>query len=106
MAEHLVVNDDGNVIGRTLLGEELIEMLRLNLQWRNERRLDHLLIEAAAAADPDNPRVQAIRKRQRSYPSNMPDLKIYEPPGGNAKPEGLNASHTARQRNGELSDIY
>ncbi len=105
-AQHLLVDtvtveSDGALNGCTPEAVRIIRVLDLNHPRRIEyRRLWLDLVQLAARHEP------SLLKRILGYPALLPDLERLRPPGGNAKPLGLESSYRARRLRGELPDTY
>lgn len=97
----VVVQDDGTLVGKTPQAAELLELLHLNYHTlRERRRLLMAAIRVFREREPD------LYERWISFPDNLPELSRLRPPGGNSRPEGLDRSHLARKKRGELPDTY
>jgi hypothetical protein len=80
---------------------ELLELLHLNYHTlRERRRMLMAAIRVFREREPD------LYERWMGFPDNLPDLSCLCPPGGNSRPEGLDRSHLARKKRGELPDTY
>ncbi|MGH7226634.1 MAG: hypothetical protein ACRELF_25745, partial [Gemmataceae bacterium] len=53
-----------------------------------------------------DPRAAALLQHYFSFPSNLPMLSQYRPPGGNSRPGGIDQSCHERARRGELPAVY
>ncbi len=101
LLESVVVSDDGTIRGTTPEAARLIELVGLDRPRAVEFREMWIgIVRLAAAFDPDR------HRRIMGYPADLPDLSALDPPGGNAKPEGIAASHLARKSAGTLPETY
>jgi hypothetical protein len=79
----------------------LVRLLDLNdpmyVTWRQR------MIRIVALARDHDP---ILFRDLLAYPDDLPDLAALRPPGGNARPDGVAASHFARRQRGELPDTY
>ena len=103
--KHLQAVQDGTVRGITPLGRQTIEVCRLNrralVQARSRMRqlLQQLDVRATEEAS-------SLLREYLSLPTNLPVLSQLHPPGGNARPEGIAASHHELRKRGELQETY
>ena len=47
-----------------------------------------------------------LYRRLMGFPDDLPDLKRLRPPGGNTRPEGVQASFHAQRQDGTLPTTY
>lgn len=81
--------------------KRIVERLRLNRPtYCRFRRLWIGIVAMARAVEPELP------SRILGYPDSLPELSSLNPPGGNAKPEGIEQSHLRRRERGELPATY
>ncbi len=103
--KHLQTIPDGTVRGITALGWQTIEICRLNraalVQAR--RRMRQLLQELDASGTEE---AKSLLREYLSFPTNLPVLSQLHPPSGNARPNGIVASHHERRKRGELPQTY
>ena len=45
-------------------------------------------------------------RKLMGFPTDLPDLRRLRPPGGNKRPDGVDASWHARRKRGELPATY
>lgn len=105
LGNHLEIRSDGTVHATTPDGLALIRVCHLNRpELRHYRRL---LFDTLAylQADPGQGGTD-LRGRYTRYPDDLPDLSTLRPPGGNARPGGVEQSAFARRRRGELPVTY
>ena len=105
MAEHLLVREDGTIVGKTAEGVEFIQACSLDrpsltAYRRGILELWGLLSQRKSA--------QAVELRHQffGFPSNIPCLAQLRPPGGNRRPSGLGDSYFEQQRRGQLPGTY
>jgi hypothetical protein len=94
------VSQSGALVTSTAEAEQVVRDLRLNsshfIHWR---RLWIRIIGLAAKHDAEHYR------QLMSYPDDLPNLAALRPPR-NARPSGIERSHFARRRRGELGETY
>lgn len=95
------VSEDGHLHAESAEAACLIEILGLDNDDAVEFRMTWIGIVALAA----NGDLDLYRKLM-GFPNDLPDLERLKPPGGNARPEGVTASCSARRRRGELPEVY
>lgn len=79
----------------------LIRVLGLNgAEYTEFRCLWIGIVALAARYDP------GLFRRLMGHPAELPDLGALKPPGGNARPDGVAASHLERRVRGELPETY
>lgn len=95
------VAEDGTIHADNAEAARLIAQLGLDSPESTEFRMLWIGITALAARHaPD------LYRRLLSYPDDLPDLRRLQPPGGNARPEGVETSALARRERGELAASY
>jgi hypothetical protein len=95
------VSEDGRLQARTPEAASLIEILGLDADDAVEFRMSWIgIVALASKSDPD------LYRRLMGFPSDLPDLEQLQPPGGNTRPEGLDASCHAQRRRGQLPETY
>ncbi len=95
------VGEDGIIHADTPEAAKLIELLGLDRGRLNEfRELWIGIVRLAERADP------ALFRRLMGYPDDLPDLAALNPPGGNARPEGIRESCLVRRTAGTLPAVY
>jgi HNH endonuclease len=104
--EHLSIGDDGEIVGLTREGKELVDILRLDLRDRTEDRRIHLLIAAMFRRQPDNVEIRDLYLREFGYPDDLPELGALRPRGGNTKPAGIDQTHQRQRQAGNLPIAY
>lgn len=104
-AAHLRVREDGAVEGLTPAGQRMVEILNMNhagrLEFRSRLLKTFRVIQQAEAAVPPD-----LLRQWLGYPDDLQDLALFRPPGGNARPDGIQESHFRRRQRGELPDLY
>lgn len=95
------VTEDGAIHAESPEAAKLIELLGLDRGRLTEfRELWIGIVRMAERADP------ALYRRLMGYPEGLPDLSTLEPPGGNARPEGVGESCHARRQAGAIPETY
>ncbi len=101
LSHEVIVENDGQIVGRSAEARRIIQALRLNsAEAIHYRRLWIEIIAMAKQFAPD------LLLELMGFPEDLPDLSQLRPPGGNTRPEGVAASHHARRRRGELPATY
>jgi hypothetical protein len=96
LAGDVEVSENGTIAGRTPAAKRLIRVLGLDGAEYTEFRL--LWQGIAALAESYDPE---LYRRLMGFPNDPPDLARLRPPGGNTRPEGVQASYFARMKRGE-----
>lgn len=97
----LRVQSNGRVTALNKEGKRIVETIRLNHdRYVSERQKMIKLLRLCAQHD------KAEFERLMGFPSELPDLTRWEPPGGNTRPEGVFQSHFARRMRGQLPKTY
>lgn len=104
LANHLAVLEDGTIRGLTAEGMSLIRLCRLDRH--NLTRHRRLLLDLLALLADGDDAAAELGRRFLAHPENLPDLAALRPPGGNARPEGIDRSAFARRQRGELPAMY
>lgn len=95
------VSNDGRILALTPEAARLIDLLGLDGKRMTEfRELWIGIIRLATKFDSD------LYRRLMGYPSNLPDLSALDPPGDNARPNGVATCHFQRQKAGRLPETY
>ena len=97
---------DGVFIGITVDGQDLIETLQLNDSRRVKHRLTILTICNHASKSGADPEITQIAIGFLQFPVDLPDLRTLVPPGGNAKPDGVNDCYFVQREQGRLPNWY
>ncbi len=95
------VSEDGRLHTESGVAACLIEILGLDTDDAVEFRMTWIGIVALAADSNPN-----LRRKLMGFPDDLPDLRRLRPPGGNIRPEGVNASWHARRKWGDLPETY
>lgn len=106
MAEHLNVEPDGTIVGLTLDGSFLIELLYLNAGPAVAERRRVVRILRRALASPDDEAAQSDFREAFGYPERLPDLRALRPPGGNRFAANAEDCFFARRASGRLGETY
>ena len=95
------VQPDGTMTAGTPEALSVIEHLHLNgSHYVAFRRVWIRIVEILSTSRPD------ALPEILGFPDDLPDLSKLRPPGGNAKPDGIEQSHFRRRERGELPDTY
>lgn len=103
--QHLVIHPDGTIQGLTAEGRELIEICQLARPRITQAR-QRLLNLFRILQESQDARAAALLQHDFSFPSNLPMLSPYRPPGGNSRAGGIAQSCHERARRGELPVVY
>src|SRR3954468_20735620 len=105
MREHPEVSAGGDIRGLTPAGEDFIRICRLDRP--NLVAFRRLILDVLRLLGRKQDRHAAeLRRRYLGYPANLPDLSALNPPGGNARPQGIEQSAFALWKRGELPQVY
>jgi hypothetical protein len=104
--EHLVdstvqVEAGGMIVARSRPAQEIVEALHLNdAEYVFRRQQIMALLGELETRRPD------LYDLWLGYPGDLPDLAHLRPPSGNERRAGIEQSHFARRKRGELSATY
>lgn len=104
-ADHLTVAADGTITAITREGQDLIDILALDLSDRTEERRNRLRLQAMYQRDPTNEDVRALYFAAFGYPRDLPDLAKLKPKN-NSRPEGIAQSYYRRSVERTLPETY
>jgi hypothetical protein len=101
LAGEVTVKADGRMVGRSREARRVIRVLGLDdaeftSYWGR-------WIWIAALAREHDP---ALDRQLMGFPDDLPNLAALRPPGGNARPEGIEESYFRRRERGELPAMY
>lgn len=101
VAAAVAVRADGRLEAKDRESRRLVSALRLNNpEMMHFRRL---WLEIIAMAKRANPQLHA---QLLGFPDDLPNLAVLRPPGGNSRPDGIEASHWNLRQRGELPESY
>lgn len=100
VAQQVAVHEDGSIHAVTSQANEIVVALKLDSLENCEFR--RLLIGVMALAWREN---RSLYADLMGFPSNLPDLSLLRPPGGNDRPLNVMESHFARRQRGELLEL-
>jgi HNH endonuclease len=104
--DHFRVDGGGRIEGLSPEAADMIDDLKLNDEPAIQNRRSVLALLRLKERFPDDEDVHALFLSYFGYPDDLPDLARLRPPGGNARPDGIAASHFERRKRGELPDVY
>jgi hypothetical protein len=104
--DHLRVRDDGTIEALSREGQDLIDLLGLAEPSAVHLRHCKLQILSLYQRSPADPEVRTLYEDAFGYPDDLPNLDQKEPPEGNAREEGLKATHRSRKMKGLLPPVY
>jgi hypothetical protein len=97
----VVVEQNGQMQGKTKEAMRLIDLLQLNsMSYRRRRRLMLAILTAISNVNP------ALRDELLGFPDGLPDLRALRPPGGNTRPGGIQTSCHFLRLAGKLPKVY
>lgn len=105
-ADHLAVGPDSRIAALSSEGQDVIDLFHLDDEPAVGVRREVFAVLTARADHPGSPAVDALYRAHFGYPADLPDLARLRPSGGNARPDGVAASHHARRARGELPAVY
>jgi hypothetical protein len=107
LADHLLFEPDGAVVGRTDEGREFILLFHLNAAPAFDIRKEKLAILRLKAAYPADAELDALYRATFGYPKDLPDLRpTAKRPKSNSRPQGVHECHFVRNQQGMLPEVY
>jgi hypothetical protein len=103
--DHLRINEEGEIIGLTVEGRRVINILGLDLQLPTNERKAKVKILALFKRYPDDAEVRALYLDAFGFPDDLPDLSTHSR-ATNAKPEGVLQSYYRQRQAGTLPQTY
>ena len=94
-----------SMVGTKREGRELIQICQLDRANLTEFRRGIIEVWGVLQSLKENAQRDMLR-RYFGFPSNLPRLATLRPPGGNARPQGIESSFYERRRRGELAECY
>ncbi|HKB05158.1 MAG TPA: HNH endonuclease signature motif containing protein [Gemmataceae bacterium] len=101
LAGDVAVEADGRIVGRSRDARRMIRVLGLDDAEFTAYRARWIRIAVLSRE-----RDPTLFGQLMGYPDDLPDLSVRRPPGGNARPEGIDASYFRRRERGELPATY
>jgi hypothetical protein len=101
IGDNVVVDEDGRISGNAPEARRLISLLGLNGAEYTEFRSIWLSIIALTKQHDTE-----LYNKLMGYPDNLPNLATLRPPGGNSRPDGIERSCLAQQKQGKLPVTY
>jgi hypothetical protein len=93
--------ENGTIQARTRAARRLIRVLGLDDPEYTEFRLLWMgIVSLAEQCDPE------LYRKLMGFPADLPNLARLKPPGGNTRPEGVQASYLSRKKGGTLPETY
>jgi hypothetical protein len=102
---HLQVNDEGEIIGLTLEGRRVINILGLDLRLPTNERKARLRILKLYRRYPADEEVRALYLDAFGFPEDLPDLAVHSR-AANTKPGGVSQSYHCQRGAGTLPETY
>jgi hypothetical protein len=106
MADHLRIEPDGSIVGLTIEGRDLIDLLDLDSDAEREFRRNRFRIVTLYRRYPTDPQVAALYREAFGFPDDLPNLASRRPPGGNVRPDGVRNCYSQQRADGRLSETY
>ncbi len=103
--DHLHIQPDGTIVGRSAEGEEMIEQLKLREAPMHQLRLRYLTLERLYGQEPNHPPIRLLYFHAFGYPDDLPDLTALRPPA-NSRPEGLVNCFYRQRQEGRLAPTW
>ena len=103
--DHLKIDDDGEIMGLTIEGWRIINILGLDLRGPTQERKKQLLILSLYRGDPTDGEVLALYLGAFGFPEDLPDLSVHLR-AKNTKPDGLSQSYHYQRGAGILPETY
>jgi hypothetical protein len=104
--KHIRLGKDGLLEGLTAEGQDIIDLLSLNVNPALQVRRGFLRIVELREAYPNDPRIHSMYLEAFGYPADMPDLRTKRPPGGNSINGSEETCYYARKERNELPVTY
>ena len=104
-AEHLRVSDDGSILGLSVEGGRLVNLLGLDEPGPRTIRQRCLRILVLYDSHPDDPEVRALYLDYFGYPDDLPNLQLLRPET-NSRPTGLLDAFFRQRAERRLSETY
>ena len=104
-ADHLRVDDNGEITGLTVEGWRVINILGLDLRLPTNERKMKLRILDLYRRYPYDDTLQALYSDAFGFPEDLPNLAIHSR-GKNTKPEGISQSYYRQRETGTLPPTY
>lgn len=104
-ADHLRIDEEGEIKGLTVEGRRLINILGLDLQLPTTERKTKLAILALYQRYPDDGEVRSLYLDAFGFPDDLPDLSAHSRTT-NTKPEGVVQSYHCQRETGTLPPTY
>jgi hypothetical protein len=96
---------DGTIEARTIAGQELLDLCRLNRPLLIAAR-HRMLTLIRLLQQSEKPEALRVLRELLGFPPDLPDLAVLRPPDGNTRPEGIEQSFFSRRIRGELPEFY
>jgi hypothetical protein len=103
--DHLKIDDDGEIIGLTIEGRRVINILGLDRQRSTQERKKRLHVLCLHRQYPANGKVRALYLAEFGFPEDLPDLSVLFP-AENTKPDGTSHSYYRQRAAGILPETY
>jgi hypothetical protein len=104
-AEHLQIDEEGEIVGLTVEGWRVINTLGLDLRLPTSERKNKLLLLDLYRRYPDDDDVRTLFFQAFGFPKNMPNLANHSR-AKNTKPEGVAQSYYCQHKMGSLPPTY
>jgi len=103
--DHLKIDADGEIIGLTIEGCRIINILGLDLRLSTQERKTKLRIRSLHRRYPADEEVRALYLDAFGFPEDLPDLSV-QLPAENTKSDGLSQSYHHQRGAGILPETY
>jgi len=103
--DHLKIDDDGEIIGLTIEGWRIINILGLDLRPSTQERKTKLRILSLHRRYPADGEARALYLDAFGFPEDPPDLSVHFP-AENTKSDGLSQSYHHQRGAGILPETY
>jgi hypothetical protein len=102
---HLRIDDEGEIIGLTLEGRRVINILGLDRRLPTKERKARLHILKLYRRYPADEEVRALYLDAFGFPEDLPDLAVHSR-AANTKPGGVSQSYYCQRGAGALPETY
>jgi hypothetical protein len=104
-ADHLQIDEEGEIVGLTVEGRRLINILGLDLLGPTNSRKDKLKILALFRRFPNDREVRSLYLHAFGFPNDLPNLSTRRR-ATNTNPEGVLQSYHHQRKSGSLPQVY
>jgi hypothetical protein len=104
-ADHLRIDEEGEITGLTVEGRRVINILGLDLQGPTNERKARLRIVALYKRYPHDAEIRALYIGAFGFPDDLPDLSTHSR-AANTKPDGVSQCYYCQREKRSLPSTY